>query len=232
MADPHPEDAIAIVGGTGDQGIGLALRFAKAGRRVRIGSRDAERASAAAERVRSAVPGAQVSGAENPQACRGARVIFLSVPFEHAASTVKAIRDELSAGQIVVSMVVPLATAMGGAATQTIGVWQGSCAEMVAALLPEGVHTVSAFQNVAAHQLQALDRPVECDVLVSGAAQPRERIIALCELVPGLRGIDGGPLANARIAESITALLIGLNIRYRIAGGAGIRFTGIPGGES
>ena len=103
---------------------------------------------------------------------------------------------------------------------------------MVAALLPNGVHTVSALQNVAAHRLHDLDRPVDCDVVVSGTERPRKRIMALCELVPGLRGIDGGPLANARIAESITALLIGLNIRYRVSGGTGIRFTGLPDGDA
>jgi NADPH-dependent F420 reductase len=228
VADPSFDDAIAILGGTGEQGLGLALRFAMAGRPVLIGSRNVERANAAAERIRAVVPGAEVSGGENPAACRRAQVIILSVPFENTASTVKTIRDALSAGQIVVSMGVPLASATGGAATQTLGVWQGSCAEMVAALLPEGVHTVSAFQNVAAQRLHDLDRPVECDVVVSGAEQPRKRIMALCELVPGLRGIDGGPIANARITEAITALLIGLNIRYRIPNGTGIRFTGLP----
>jgi NADPH-dependent F420 reductase len=232
VADPSFDDAIAILGGTGEQGLGLALRFATADRPVLIGSRSIERANAAAERVRATVPGAEVSGGENPEVCRGAQVIILSVPFEHTASTVNEVRDALIAGQIVVSMGVPLATAAGGPATQTIGVWQGSCAEMVAALLPKGVHTVSALQNVAAHRLHNLDRPVDCDVVVSGAEQPRKRIMELCELVPGLRGIDGGPLANARIAESITALLIGLNIRYRVSGGTGIRFTGLPDGDA
>jgi len=231
VADSSFDDAIAILGGTGEQGLGLALRFATAGRSVLIGSRSIERANAAAERVRAAVPDAQVSGVENPGACRGAQVIILSVPFEHTASTVKEVREALIPGQIVVSMGVPLASAAGGPPTQTVGVWQGSCAEMVAALLPKGVHTVSALQNVAAHRLHKLDRPVECDVVVSGSEQPRKRIMALCELVPGLRGIDGGPLANARIAESITALLIGLNIRYRVSEGAGIRFTGLPDGD-
>jgi len=232
VADTKLDDAIAILGGTGEQGLGLALRFATAGRRVRIGSRSAERAGAAAQRVRADVPGAEVSGGENPEVARGAAIIILSVAFEHTAGTVKAIRDALVEDQIVVSMGVPLASTVGGPASQTIGVWQGSCAEMVAALLPKGVHTVSAFQNVAAHRLHDLARPVECDVLVSGPEAPRKRIMALSELVPGLRGIDGGPLANARIAESITALLIGLNIRYRISGGAGIRFTGLPSGNS
>ncbi len=232
MGDPSTDDAIAILGGTGEQGLGLALRFAKAGRPIWIGSRAAERAHAAAERVRAAIPGAEVAGGESREVCGRAGLIVLSVPFENTASTVKAIRDALVPGQIVVSMGVPLASAAGGPATQTLGVWQGSCAEMVAALLPEGVHAVSAFQNVAAHRLHDLDRPVECDVLVSGDPQPRKRIMALCELVPGLRGIDGGPIANARIAEAITALLIGLNIRYRVSGGAGIRFTGLPDGDA
>ncbi len=232
MADPSFDNAIAILGGTGEQGLGLALRFATAGRPIRIGSRSIERANAAAERVRAAVRGAEVSGDENPEACRRAQVILLSVPFEHTASTIKEVRDALTAGQIVVSMGVPLASATGGSATQTIGVWQGSCAEMVAALLPKGVHAVSAFQNVAAHRLHELDRPVECDVVVSGAERPRKQVMALCELVPGLRGIDGGAIANARIAESITALLIGLNTRYRVSDGTGIRFTGLPDGDS
>lgn len=228
VADPNFDDAIAILGGTGEQGLGLALRFAKAGRPVAIGSRNPERADAAAQRVRAAVPGADVSGCENEQACRRARAIILSVPFEHTASSVKAIRGALVAGQVVVSMGVPLASATGGPATQTLGVWQGSCAEMVAELLPAGVQTVSAFQNVAAERLRDLERPVDCDVVVCGPEPARRQIMALCELVPGLRGIDGGPLANARIAEAITALLIGLNIRYRVAGGTGIRFTGLP----
>jgi len=232
MADPGFDDAIAILGGTGEQGLALAMRFARAGRPIRIGSRSAERADTAAGRVRALIPGAAVSGGENPAACRGAQVVILSVPFENTASTVRSVRDVLREGQIVVSMGVPLASATGGSATQTLGVWQGSCAEMVAALLPKGVHAVSAFQNVAAHRLRDLERPVECDVVVSGDEQPRKQIMALCELVPGLRGIDGGPIANARIIESITALLIGLNIRYRVSEGTGIRFTGLPDRDS
>jgi NADPH-dependent F420 reductase len=141
---------------------------------------------------------------------------------------VKHIRDGLAPGQIVVSMGVPLATAIGDGAARTVGVWQGSCAELVAGLVPAGVEVVSAFQNVSAHRLQALGERVECDVLVSGAKAPRERVMRLCEVVPGLRGVDGGPLANARIVESLTALLIGLNVRYKVSEGLGIRFTGLP----
>ncbi len=222
------ENAIAILGGTGDQGLGLALRFARAGREVVIGSRKLERAVDAAEKVRASVPDAEVEGFANPEAAARAPIVILSVPFEHHVETVKAVRQGLVEGQIVVSMGVPLATAVGDAAMRTVGVWQGSCAELVASLVPDDVHVVSAFQNVSAHRLQALDETVECDVVVSGAPGPRKRVMALCDLVPGLRAIDGGPLANARIVESLTALLIGLNLRYKVSEGLGIRFTGLP----
>jgi 8-hydroxy-5-deazaflavin:NADPH oxidoreductase len=226
--DEMNENAIAILGGTGDQGLGLALRFAKAGRPVVIGSRKLDRAVQAADEVRAAVPGADVAGLENGEATQRAPIVILSVPFEHTAGTVRAIKESLSSGQIVVSMGVPLAAAIGDGAMRTLGVWQGSCAELVEALVPAGVAVVAAFQNVSAHRLRELDHPVECDVVVSGAVEPRKRVMALCDLVSGLRAVDGGPLGNARIVESITALLIGLNIRYKVPEGLGIRFTGLP----
>ena len=120
-----------------------------------------------------------------------------------------------------------LAAAIGDGAMRTLGIWQGSCAELVKSLVPKGVEVVSAFQNVSAHRLRELSEPVDCDVVVSGAKQPRQRVMTLCELVPGLRGIDGGPLSNARTVEGMTALLIGMNIRYKIPEGLGIRFTGL-----
>ncbi len=220
-------DKIAILGGTGDQGLGLALRFTAAGRSVVIGSRRSERAEEAAEEVRAAVPGADVSGSGNEDAARDVPIVILSVPFEHTASTVKSIRDSLSEGQIVVSMAVPLATAIGDGAVRTVGIWQGSAAQMVASLVPRGVAVVSAFQNVSAHRLRKLEDPVECDVVVSGAKEPRQQVMDLCPLVPGLRAINGGPLSNARVVEDLTALLIGLNIRHKTPEGLGIRFTGL-----
>src|SRR5512134_1287136 len=223
-------DAIAILGGTGDQGLGLALRFARAGRRVVIGSRKAERAVAAADEVREAVPGADVEGFENADAAQRAELVILSVPFEHTAPTLKALREVLAAGQIVVSMGVPLATAIGDGAVRTVGVWQGSCAELAQSLVPDGVAVVSAFQNVSSHRLQDLAHDVDCDVVVSGAKAARERVLALCRLIPGLRGVDGGPLANARYVEAWTALLIGLNARYKVPEGMGFRLTHLPDG--
>lgn len=222
------DDAIAILGGTGDQGLGLALRFARAGRKVVIGSRKAEKAVQAADDVRAAVSGADVEGFENAEATTKSSMVILSVPFEHTAGTVKAIKEALAPGDVVVSMAVPLATALGDGPMRTVGVWQGSAAEMVQSLVPEGVDVVSAFQNVASHRLRDLDHPVECDVIISGKKAARDRVDPLCELVPGLRAINGGPLANARIVEEITALLIGLNIRYKLPEGLGLRLTGLP----
>jgi NADPH-dependent F420 reductase len=221
-------DSIAILGGTGDQGLGLAFRFAAAGRRVVIGSRKTERAVQAADEVRAKVPAAEVVGFANELACQESPIVILSVPFEHMVSTLKGIKGQLSDGQIVVSMGVPLATAVGDGAMRTIGIWQGSCAELVQTQVPKGVQVVSAFQNVSAHRLQDLAHPVECDVVISGARAARERVMELCPLVAGLRAVDGGPLANARIVEQVTALLIGLNIRYKLPEGLGIRFTGLP----
>jgi len=230
MSDAN--ETIAILGGTGDQGLGLALRFCRAGRRVIIGSRKAERALEAAENVRKQVEGADVEGLGNEEATAAGEIVILSVPFEHTASTVKTIKASLREGQIVVSMTVPLATAVGDGALRTVGIWQGSAAELVQSLVPTGVEVVSAFQNVSAHRLQHLADSVDCDVVVSGPKAARERVMALCPLVPGLRALDGGPLSNARIVEEMTALIIGLNIRHKCPEGLGIRFTGLPQGEA
>ncbi len=224
------DETIAILGGTGDQGLGLALRFCQSGRRVVIGSRKLERAVKAAENVRGQLRDADVEGLGNEAATAAGQIVILSVPFEHAASTVKTIKDSLREGQILVSMAVPLATAVGDGAARTVGIWQGSAAELVASLVPEGVDVVSAFQNVSAHRLQQLAEPVECDVVVSGAKAARQKVMGLCPLIPGLRALDGGGLSNARIVEAMTALLIGLNVRHKCPEGLGIRFTGLPAG--
>ena len=220
-------ETIAILGGTGDQGLGLALRFCRSGRNIIIGSRKAERAVEAADDVRSKIEGASVEGMGNEEATAAAEIVILSVPFEHTVSTVKGIKESLRPGQIVVSMTVPLATAIGDGPMRTVGIWQGSASELVQSIVPKGVDVVSAFQNVSSHRLQKLDEPVECDVVVSGAKEPRQKIMDLCPLVEGLRAVNGGPLSNARIVEDMTALIIGLNIRHKVPEGLGIRFTGL-----
>ncbi len=222
-----PKEVVAILGGTGDQGLGLAYRFAAAGRPVRIGSRKAERALNAEKEVKGKFPDADLVGLLNPAATREVQggIVIVSVPFEHTASTVKSIREELTPGTVLVSMGVPLATAIGDVPGRVIGISQGSCAELCQSLAPKGVEVVSAFQNVSAHRLLDLDNPVECDVIVSGPKEARRRVMDLCDDVPGTRAIDGGPLYNARYVEQITALLIGINIRYKLPDGAGLRLT-------
>ncbi len=221
------KETVAILGGTGDQGLGLALRFAKAGRKVLIGSRKVERAVEAADDVRKQVPSADVSGLDNAAAVGAARgaIVILSIPFEHTVSTVKSVADQLTPETVLVSMGVPLATAIGGSPTRVLQVAEGSCAELVQSIAPKGVAVISAFQNVAAHRLMQLDADVECDVIISGAKDPRKRVMALCDDISGARAIDGGPLINARYVEQWTALLIGINIRYKIPDGAGLRIT-------
>ncbi len=170
-------DVVAILGGTGDQGLGLAYRLGAAGRPVRIGSRKEMRAGDAASQVRERFPDADVVGLENVAATREAQggIVILSVPFEHTAPTLRNVRDALSPDTVVVSMAAPLATAIGDVAGRVVGVAQGSCAELCQALAPEGVSVVSAFQNVSAHRLLALDQPIECDVIVSGDKGPRQQ---------------------------------------------------------
>jgi hypothetical protein len=219
---------IAVLGGTGEQGFGLALRWAKAGRRVVIGSRVRERAAKAAARVQATL-GAQVhvEGFENHEAATRARIVVLSVPYPAQVATLKSIREHLKPGQILVDLTVPLEATVGGAMTRTISVWAGSAAEQAAEYTPPGVHVVGAFHNVGAEALQDLVHPVECDVIVCGDhAESRHALKPWVEAVPGCRYVDGGRLENARTIEALTALLIGINKRYKVKH-AGIRVTGI-----
>jgi 8-hydroxy-5-deazaflavin:NADPH oxidoreductase len=220
---------IAIVGGTGPEGSGLGLRFARAGETVIIGSRDANRAAETANRLNARVSGAaRVSGMENAEACKSAEIVVLTIPFESHAETLKHLKPALHAGQILVDATVPLAASIGGRATRTLGVWQGSAAQQAAELVPEGVAVVAAFHNTSAEVLQG-DDPVDCDVIVcSDDKEAAKKIRALARKIPGVRALDGGKLENARIVEQITALLIGFNIRHK--GHSGLRITGLPAG--
>jgi 8-hydroxy-5-deazaflavin:NADPH oxidoreductase len=225
---------IAIVGGTGPEGSGLALRWAQAGETVIIGSRDAKRASEKATEIvdqiarggLGALARANVSGAENSEACRAAEIVVLTIPFQSHAEMLKQLKPVLRSGQILVDTTVPLAASIGGRPTRTLGVWQGSAAEQAAELVPEGVLVVAAFHNLAADLLHH-DGPVDCDVIVCGDDKDAsKRVRDLARKISGARAIDGGKLENARIVEQITALLIGLNIRHK--GHSGIRITGLP----
>lgn len=218
---------IAIVGGTGPEGSGLALRWAQAGETVIIGSRDAQRALETAAKLSEKVgAGKTISGTENRFACTDAEIIALTVPFEAHAETLKHIKPALRAGQILIDTTVPLAAGIGGKPTRTLGVWQGSAAQQAAELVPEGVVVVAAFHNLAADLLKRAG-PVDCDVIVcSDNKDAGKRVRELARKIPGVRALDGGKLENARIVEQITAVLIGLNIRYK--GHSGLRITGLP----
>ena len=224
MNTPRP---IAVLGGTGPEGFGLALRWAQAGETVIIGSRDAKRAQDAAEKIKQRVgTRAKISGEENLAACAAAELLVLTIPFEGHAALLKQLKPAIRPGSIVIDATVPLAASVGGRATRTLGVWQGSAAQQTAELVPKGIPVVAAFQNVGAELLNA-DGPVECDVIVCSDDPGASQIArALATKIPGVRAIDGGKLENARILEQITALLIGLNIRHK--GHSGIRITGLP----
>lgn len=217
---------VAVIGGTGPAGRGLALRWARAGETVIIGSRDAERANATAAEIQARVPDGKVWGAENAAACLATDLVMLTVPFEGQAALLKQLKPALKTGTIVIDATVPLAASVGGRATRTLGVWQGSAAQQTAELVPDDVSVVSAFQNISAELLNG-DDPVECDIIVCSDNPDATKVaMELASTIPGVRAIDGGKLENSRIVEQITALLIGMNIRHK--GHAGVRLTGLP----
>ena len=225
---------IAVLGGTGPAGMGLALRWVRAGEMVIIGSRDAARAEQAAETIRQRVTNAaragmpvpHISGMENSAACAASDLLVLTVPFEGAAALLKQLKPAIQPGSILIDATVPLAASVGGRASRTLGIWQGSAAQQTAELVPKGVAVVAAFQNVSADVLNT-DADVDCDVIVcSDDADATQAAIELAVTIPRIRAIDGGKLENARIVEQITALLVGLNIRHK--GHGGVRITGLP----
>jgi hypothetical protein len=218
---------VAIIGGTGPAGTGLALRWARAGETVVIGSREPARAQETADAIRKrAGANARVSGMENAAACAASDLLVLTVPFAGQAELLKQLKPAIRAGSIVIDATVPLAASVGGRASRTLGVWQGSAAQQTAELAPRGVAVVAAFHNVSAEVLNR-DEDVDCDVIVcSDDPNATEVAMELASKIAGVRALDGGKLENARIVEQITALLVGLNIRHK--GHGGIRITGLP----
>lgn len=221
------QQLVAIIGGTGDQGKGLALRWAQAGWSVLIGSRAAERAQAAAAEFKAELGGnADIRGLANAEAAASAALVVLTVPFAAQLPTLKEIVPALQPGTLLIDVTVPLEPAVGGKPTRMLGVWAGSAAEQCRELAPASVEVVAAFHNVGAQALSEHAHPVECDILVCGDSKvAKERVRPLVEAIAGCRYVDAGPLANARTVEAMTALLIGLNIRYKKH--TGIRITGL-----
>ena len=219
-------DPICIVGGTGALGFGLALRFGTAGVPVVIGSRDAERAEEAAQRGRERLPDAEFTGAGNSEAVTRADVVILSVPFRSQSETLTNLKADWREGQLVIDATVPLAAAVSGKATRTLGVWQGSAAQQAQEMVPDGVRVVSAFHTVSAALLADLEHDLDEDVLVCGDRKAdKARVAELVGRIAGLRAVDSGPLEMARIVEPLTALLISINVRNKVR--AGIKITGL-----
>ncbi|MFQ5380958.1 MAG: NADPH-dependent F420 reductase [Dehalococcoidia bacterium] len=214
---------LAFVGGTGPEGLGLAVRFAKAGHSVAIGSRSQERGEAGAERVREAWPGAEASGGANEDVVGDADVIFLTFPYGGQAATLAALGDLLS-GKLVCNVVAPLEFRKGVGAV-ALSVDGNSALEEAAAQLPGSV-VVSAFQNMSAEELMKLEHPIEADVLVCGKdAEAKQTMIDLAGQIEGVRGIDGGGPSQSRYVEMLTSLLINLNRKHRTQ--TSIRIAGI-----
>ena len=215
--------SIAILGGTGDLGGGLARQWSRAGYQILIGSRTEEKGKAAAEDLLAEFPDLNVTGHENLAAATAADLVVLTVPFAHQISTLESVKSGL-AGKVLIDVTVPLMSPKVG----TVQMPEAGCAAVMAqACVGDDVSVVSAFQNVGAMHLQE-DHAIECDVLVTGNKKAaRDTVISLIEAL-GLRGWHAGPLANAAAAEALTSVLISINRHHKI-NGAGIVITGESG---
>ncbi len=217
---------VPIVGGTGALGFGLAVRLARAGVPVVIGSRRPESAEEAAEKARERLPDSVIDGAENADAVTRGEIVFLTVPFRAQSENLTNLRNALREGQILVDATVPLAAAVSGKATRLLGVPQGSAAQQAQEMVPDGVTVVSALHTVAGHALADLDHALDEDVLVCGdAREPKRRVAELIDRIDGLRSVNAGALETARLVEGLTPLLISVNSRNKVT--AGIRLTGL-----
>jgi NADPH-dependent F420 reductase len=221
--------SICVVGGTGAEGSGLALRWAHAGHRVTIGSRDRAKAQGTADELNTILGATQIAAAESRAGVIAADVVVLTVPFAAQMSTVTGLKDAL-AGKILIDVTVPLVPPKVSRVQLPP---TDSCIVAVQQMLGESVRVVSAFQNVSAHKLKKLGYQIDCDVLVAADDKEARAVGIALANAAGLRGIDTGPLANSVVAESLTSALIWINRTYKIPD-AGIRITGFagPGGLS
>lgn len=218
--------SVCIVGGTGALGFGLTLRLGRAGVPVTIGSRDGGRAREAAGRASSLIPDGSFAGLVNGEAVAGHELVAVCVPFRSQSETLTNLKGALRDGQLVIDATVPLAAAVSGKATRTLGVWQGSAAQQAQEMAPDGVRVVSAFHTVSAALLADLAHELDEDVLICGDRRAdKAKVASLVEAIPGLRAVDCGPLELARFVEQLTPLIISINVRHRVR--AGIKITGL-----
>jgi NADPH-dependent F420 reductase len=221
------DEPVPIIGGTGALGFGLALRLARAGTAVVIGSRDAERAAEAAGKLRQQLPDANAEGLVNDEAARQGSIVLLCVPFRNQSENLTNLKTALQPGQILVDATVPLAAAVSGRATRLLGVPQGSAGLQAAEMAPDGVQVVSALHSVSAATLNDLDHPLDEDILVAGdSVEAKRRVAELIARIDGLRPVNAGRLEASKLIEALTPLLIGINSRYKTH--AGIHITGLP----
>lgn len=217
--ETHP--TIAVLGGTGKEGGGLAYRWALAGYPIIIGSRSEDKALNAAETLQTEAPAASIRGMENPAAAAAADLIVLSVPYAAHAPTLESVREAVQ-GKVVIDVTVPMKPPL-----TVVSLPEGrTAAEEAQVILGDDVRIVSAFQNVSAVHLKDPNHAIDCDVLISGDDEDAKQIAIQLTEAAGMRGINVGALANAIVAESLTPLLIAINKRYGIKS-SGIRITGI-----
>lgn len=215
---------IAILGGTGHEGAGLGLRWAKAGHTVLIGSRAAEKAQTAAAELNTRLGLTSVQGLDNVAAAQAAEVVVLTVPYAAHAPTLTSVREVVQ-GKIVVDVTVPLVPPKVSRVQLPAG---GSASQEAQTLLGPAVKVVTAFQNISAEHLADPEHPIECDVLVCGDDKEAKAVVIQLAADAGMKAWDAGPLANAVVPEALTSVLIGLNIRYKVKA-SGLRITGIEG---
>jgi len=224
MVDARELGTIAVIGGTGAEGSGLAWRWARAGMDVIIGSRAADKGANAAVELNARLGTREaVRGTDNLSAAQQAAIVVLSVPYESQAAILATIQPAL-AGKTLVTIVAPLLGEKKGRYTPPPG---GSAALEVQAQVGDGVTLVAAFQNVGAHHLADVEQSIECDVLVCAETREAREIGITLARAAGLRGVHAGVLANTAVVEGLTAVLIAVNAAYKVRS-AGIRITGLP----
>ena len=213
---------VAVLGGTGREGSGLAMRWALHGYRVIIGSRDGEKAQARAAELNAEIGGDYLTGMENSAAVQQANLVVLSVPYQAHSSTLESVRDLLD-GKVLVDVTVPVVPPK----IRTVTLPEGkSAAQEAQAIVGDGVRVVSAFQNVSSEKMGDPNAEVQCDVLITGDDEDAKQDVMKLVEAAGMRGIDAGPLANAVAAESLTPVLVYINRKYNVKG-SGIRITGL-----
>jgi len=217
------KESIAILGGTGDLGTGLAIRWSRAGHEIVIGSRTLEKAKTAVANLHKISPETPARAMENPDAAAAGDIVVLTVPAEHQVSTLETVRAGLK-GKILIDVSVPLVPPRVGTVQLPEA---GSAGKRAQEFLGDDVMVVSAFQNIAAHLLQQ-DIRIECDVLVAGNRRAaRDKVIELAAQA-GLTGWHAGPIDNAAAAEALTSILIQINRRHDVSH-SGIRIVGQTG---